>query len=68
VELGELLVQSDWAAAMEYLKTVSFSIGRLVLGLIFICLADTCSCVVLYKLLWPLPILSNQKMDIIQHN
>jgi RNA polymerase-associated protein CTR9 len=23
VELGELLVESDWAAAMEYLKTVS---------------------------------------------
>lgn len=22
VELGELLVESDWAAAMEYLKTV----------------------------------------------
>ena len=34
MELGELLVESDWAAAMEYLKTVSFSIGRLVLGLI----------------------------------
>jgi uncharacterized membrane protein len=41
VELGELLVESDWAAAMEYLKTVSFSIGCLVLRLIFIRLADT---------------------------
>jgi uncharacterized membrane protein len=27
VELGELLVESDWAAAMEYLKTVSFSVS-----------------------------------------
>jgi hypothetical protein len=40
MELGELLVESDWIAAMEYLKMVSFSIGCLLLGLTYIHLTD----------------------------
>ena len=52
MELGELLVESDWAAAMEYLKTVSSSVSYNSFEFDFYCVVlYHISSVVLYKFL-----------------